>query len=274
MGPRAVRRSRRTVGRNAIDENDMSVRKLWPEVQVLFDLLTVGETARPFDYCDHCIDPETMSRIVATPPLELNDNLLNILASDLMTTAGDASTFRFYLPALLQVAFDDHEDDVAALLLKAHRAGFETWPTTERAAVRSAVEAWSSRKLSVFDEHPDHCPLLAILPTAALSSSLEACIDQLDALPRRHQALLGARFLVFFSDLVFEPARTSRDSFWEDAPDAFGVVVERLKQNAELYLEFADDEALWHDHDLLMEVLDVWDRERCAETNVPMGATQ
>jgi len=251
----------------------MPIRKLWPEVQVLYDLLCGRDTALPFDYCRHCDDDKAMNAIQETPPLLLSDDELFSLKFTLMATVGDESTFKYFLPVLLQWAIDDDED-VASLLAKAKKAGLVDWPRNEREALTDVVLAWAAFKYAQDVNESFQSPLAHVLPAATSTFCLEGALVVLDGRPRRQRALLGACFLSEFSDLIFAPGRMSRSHLWSDTPDEFDLVVAHLKKEASLYLEFADDEALVAHHNVLMEVLDVWDRERCAEADEPSGATR
>lgn len=95
--------------------------------------------------CPHCELDSAEASLRARPLQDLTWADLGVYPFKAMTTFGDASDFKHFLPRILELYVLDHEGahyDVEVVLEKLNDASWTSWPETEKQAVRRFIGAW------------------------------------------------------------------------------------------------------------------------------------
>lgn len=139
------------------------------ELYRVFQPYRIGDD---FSGCDHCVSAEDSERLVAIPLRELAVSDVDRYAFKAMTTWGTVRHFKYFLPRLFELAFDDFPAFAFPEVLfgKLAHAEWVTWPVAERDAVRNFLDG--------FWQHQLHSP--GDFPTderirTALGALAEAC---------------------------------------------------------------------------------------------------
>jgi len=102
------------------------------------------------DYCDHCVDPDQVEALRVTPLRQLNPEQLGPFLFNAVTTWGDLTYFKHFLPRLLElVAGGAMENWSYPSFLPSRLAQCWTDGTEqERTAIARFLQAWWSATIS------------------------------------------------------------------------------------------------------------------------------
>ena len=95
--------------------------------------------------CPHCKLESAEASLHSRPLRDLSWGDFGVYPFKAMTTFGDESDFKHFLPRILELCLLDYEGalwDVAVILGKLDYAGWASWPEPEIQAVRRFVGAW------------------------------------------------------------------------------------------------------------------------------------
>jgi hypothetical protein len=110
------------------------------------------------DYCSHCVSHDDVERLLAPGPLrEIPAETLRSYTADVLSTAGSAADFRYFLPRILHIAvtggFDGYPD-LDVVMSKFVLAEWRGWPASEKGAVTAFLHAWWTTTLTRFPADP------------------------------------------------------------------------------------------------------------------------
>jgi hypothetical protein len=92
-----------------------------------------------FSGCDHCVDPTATKYLAATPLTKLSLDDLNVYAFKALSTWGELTHFKHFLPRLLELAAADPNGftslEVLFGKLKYDPTPWTYWPNAERSAI-------------------------------------------------------------------------------------------------------------------------------------------
>jgi len=95
--------------------------------------------------CPHCELGNVDASLHGRPLRKLRWKDFGVYLFKAMTTFGDSDDFKHFLPRLFELYVVDHMGapyGVATLFAKLEYAGWASWPSAEREAIRSFVRVW------------------------------------------------------------------------------------------------------------------------------------
>lgn len=120
------------------------LRKSIDELYATFEPYSMSD---PFDYCDHCIGPDDVARLQATPLKDLTHDDLWMVATNIMATIGEAQDLKYFLPRIIEGAVEGAAYDVEVVFGATDRAGFAMWRSDERDSIGRYVHAQAAANL-------------------------------------------------------------------------------------------------------------------------------
>lgn len=127
--------------------------------------------------CPHCELDSAEASLHARPLHELRWADLGVYPFKAMTTFGDESDFKHFLPRILELYVLDHEAahyDVAVIFDKLNYASWTSWPETETQAIRRFVSAWRRALTTSQHESTEEPWQLEELESALVESEFDA----------------------------------------------------------------------------------------------------
>lgn len=98
-----------------------------------------------FSGCAHCVSPKDSEYLCSTELSQLSPTDLDTYAFKAMTTWGEVNDFKHFLPRLFELVATEDTNCLSSLEVlfgKLAYARWNDWPTGERRAVRSYLEAY------------------------------------------------------------------------------------------------------------------------------------
>ncbi len=131
----------------------MNVSTLSEALRHYYSLAEPLRPTEPPEGCRCCVDPAKSAQLLAVPLRELTEHELGPYWSKAVTTWGDTSDFRYFLPRILELASRSESlIDLPWLGAKLEDAGWLSWPPEEVSAIRSVLRslwcAWLSSEPS------------------------------------------------------------------------------------------------------------------------------
>lgn len=120
----------------------------------LYRVFSPYRTGDDFEGCSHCIAPAQSSYLAKMPLARLSVQDLDTYAFKAMTTWGDVSHFKHFLPRLLELVILEGVDAfnfVEVLFNKLDYGRWTDWPMAERKAIKAYLQAfwfWSCSSTS------------------------------------------------------------------------------------------------------------------------------
>jgi hypothetical protein len=138
---------------------------------------------RSIEACPCCVSSEDLTRLARLPLRRLTERHLSTYAVKALTTWGDETDFKHFLPRLFELALDNDSWplDLDHLAIKLEYAEWRRWPEHERAAVAELFAAAFTAAVDGDPAAPDTRDTVAIL-------------DRVDALDLDPAPLLDATF--------------------------------------------------------------------------------
>jgi hypothetical protein len=177
------------------------------ELYRVFQPYRIGDD---FVGCSDCVSPEETARLAAIPLRSLSVADLNRYARKAMTTWGEVTHFKYFLPRLLELSLDEFEnfDTPEVLLGKLAYANWESWPAIEQAAVRDFLEAFWRHQLTSPGTFPaDHRIGTVLGGLAQLHSSLIPLLDAWLSIEDQTAALHLCQLIDHSADDIMQTGR-------------------------------------------------------------------
>lgn len=114
-------------------------------VEALYDRFEAYPLRDPIDACPHCQLDAAERQLHSRPLRELTWADLRAYCPKAITSFGDVSDFKHFLPRILELYVTDHRGAPSCLFVmfgKLDQAEWMNWPTEESSAVRALVEIW------------------------------------------------------------------------------------------------------------------------------------
>ncbi|WP_426491562.1 hypothetical protein [Hymenobacter sp. 102] len=93
--------------------------------------------------CPCCITAAENIVLCTVPLADLSEAQLQRYAFKAMTTWGNTTDFRYFLPRLLELSLrPDADIEKETVFCKLELAGWTSWPAAEQAAIREALLTW------------------------------------------------------------------------------------------------------------------------------------
>jgi hypothetical protein len=115
-------------------------------IERLYGVMSRYRLRPDMDGCPHCVDDQMKESLVGSPLRELSCQELREYGFKAMTTWGDASDYKHFLPRILELAATPEGQvhlgfDLDLIARKVKDAGWEEWAPGERAAVIAYFES-------------------------------------------------------------------------------------------------------------------------------------
>jgi len=126
-------------------------------IERVYDAMAPHRLGPEMGGCPHCVDDQMKKSLVGTPLRDLSYEALEPYAFKAMTTWGDASDYKHFLPRILELATTPEGQvhlgfDLGVIARKVKMAGWDTWDAGERAAVLAYFESVLERARSLGED--------------------------------------------------------------------------------------------------------------------------
>lgn len=186
-----------------------------------------------FSGCDHCVDPRETEHLTKTPLRDLSLEDLRRYAFKAMTTWGEVTHFKHFLPRLFELAADGPLDfELEILFGKLEYAKWEEWAPVERECVNDYLRAlWL---LTIRQPPPDEYDERVSTVLCAIGNASSYICPFLDAWttePGNAPPQQLAQFiLINYEDLATRNRLAS--AYWQDHEQNAVEVIAWLKRPA------------------------------------------
>jgi len=194
-----------------------SLESLNNAIEGLYDVFK-GYRLRPhIEGCPCCVDENDQARVRSRPLRELTSDDLGPIAMNALTTWGEVSDLKHFLPRLLELVATDSECmfETEILIGKLHDGVWTNWSTAEQVALNAYFDAWWDDVLEAFPSRS------AVVDADSCLCSMAQALGQLTPTLERWrdcESPAAVRHLAQSVEINFESLRknnTLRNPFWE-----------------------------------------------------------
>jgi hypothetical protein len=115
-------------------------------IDSLYQVFRPYSSTSQIDYCGHCVTESDVLRLHTKPLRELNAAELDKFAFKAITTWGELTDFKHFLPRIFELLASQakltFQTDIETIITKAKYANWRSWPELEQAAIIHFLKAW------------------------------------------------------------------------------------------------------------------------------------